>query len=254
MKSIENLKSRIISARQYLSNRSVCEELTRYKGIHSGQRCFIVGTGPSLTVNDLEKLDGEVTIGSNRIFEIFEQTDWRPVYYMNQDAKLIDKFRDNISDLQCRRKFMPIDVKKLFEDKEDVSYFVLRHKEFYPKTADFSTHINRFLGQGFTVTYGAIQLAYYMGFKEVYLLGIDHNYAISLDENGVPVYKDGVKEYFTGSKASNVGLNLPRVVESTMAYITAQRFAQHHSNFKVYNATRGGRLEAFPRVNLDDIL
>jgi hypothetical protein len=93
-----------------------------------------------------------------------------------------------------------------------------------------------------------------MGFTEVYLLGIDHNYAISLDDKGVPVYKPDVKEYFEGSKASNVGLNLPRIVESTMAYITAQRFTQHHRNFKIYNSTRGGRLEAFPRVNLDDIL
>ncbi len=254
MKSIENLKSRIISARQYISNRSICKELKRYKGIHSGQRCFIIGTGPSLSVSDLEKLKGEVTISSNRIFEIFEQTDWRPVYYMNQDTKLINKFKDDISKLQCRRKFLPIDVKNLFDSSEDISFFVLRHKEFYPNTADFSIHIDRFLGQGFTVTYGAIQLAYYMGFAEVYLLGIDHNYAISLDEKGVPVYKEGVKEYFAGSKASNVGLNLPRIVESTLAYITAQRFAQHHNNFKIYNATRGGRLEAFPRVNLDDIL
>lgn len=254
MKSIDNLKSWLISVRQYFSYRSVCEELTRYKGLHSGQRCFIIGTGPSLTVDDLEKLKGEVTIASNRIFEIFDRTNWRPVYYMNQDVKLIDKFRDSIATLQCKRKFMPIDVKKLFEGSEDISFFVLRHKEFYPNTADFSTHINHFLGQGFTVTYGAMQLAYYMGFTEVYLLGIDHNYAISLDENGVPVYQEGVKEYFDGSKASNVGLNLPRVVESTMAYITAQRFAQKRSNFKVYNATRGGRLDVFPRVNLDDIL
>ena len=254
MKSIENFKSRIISARQYLANRSVCEELKRYKGIHSGQRCFIIGTGPSLAVSDLEKLKEEVTISSNRIFEIFEQTDWRPVYYMNQDTRLINKFKDAISKLQCRRKFLPIDVKNLFDNSDDISFFVLRHKEFYPKTADFSTHIDRFLGQGFTVTYGAIQLAYYMGFTEVYLLGIDHNYAISLGEKGVPVYKPDVKEYFEGSKASNVGLNLPRIVESTMAYITAQRFTQHHRNFKIYNATRGGRLEAFPRVNLDDIL
>jgi hypothetical protein len=97
-------------------------------------------------------------------------------------------------------------------------------------------------------------MAYYMGFKEVYLLGIDHNYSISLDEKGIPVVKEDVKDYFEGSKASNQGLNLPRVAESTLAYMTARRFADKHSNFAVYNATRGGKLEAFERVDLDKIL
>ena len=59
--------------------------LKKYKNIHKGQRCFIIGTGPSLSVEDLEKLKGEITFGSNRIFEIYSQTDWRPTYYMNQD-------------------------------------------------------------------------------------------------------------------------------------------------------------------------
>ena len=205
-------------------------------------------------MEDLERLKNEVTIASNRIYEIFDQTAWRPVYYMNQDYKLIETFHKDISEIPCKRKFLPIDVKNMFQDCDNISYFVLRHKDFYPSQADFSIRIDHFLGQGFTVTYGAIQLAYFMGFSEVYLLGIDHNYAISLDEKGIPVYKDGVKEYFDGSKANNVGMNLPRVVESTMAYITAQRFAESHKNFRIYNATRGGRLEAFPRVVLDEVL
>lgn len=254
MKYIENLKSKLFSVKQYITNHSVCEELMQYRGIHQGKRCFIIGTGPSLCVEDLERLKNEITIASNRIFEIFGQTTWRPIYYMNQDYKLIEKFHKDISEIHCSRKFLPIDVKKMFQNCEDISYFVLRHREFYPSEADFSTRLDHFLGQGFTVTYGAIQLAYYMGFTEVYLLGIDHNYSISLDEKGIPVYKDGVKEYFDGSKASNVGLNLPRVVESTMAYITAQRFAERQKNFRIYNATRGGRLEAFPRVSLDEVL
>ena len=85
-------------------------------------------------------------------------------------------------------------------------------------------------------------------------MGIDHNYSISLDEKGIPVLKDDVKDYFEGSKASNQGLNLPRIVESTMAYMTARKFADKHPDFNIYNATRGGKLEAFERVNLDEIL
>ncbi len=249
-----NLKHTLISVRQYLKNRDICNQLKKYKGIHKGERCFIIGTGPSLTVSDLEKLKGEITFASNRIFEIYSQTDWRPTYYMNQDYQLICKFTEEIKSLEVNRKFMPIDAKKHFEGENDISYFVLRHRDYYPKDADFSTKLDKYMGQGFTVTYGAIQMAYYMGFSEVYLLGIDHNYSISLNEKGIPVLNEGAQDYFKGSKASNKGLNLPRVVESTVAYMTAQKFAKRHKNFNIYNATRGGKLEAFKRVNLEEIL
>ena len=244
----------LYSLKQYLLYHSLCNKLKRFKGIHKGQRCFIIGTGPSLTIEDLENLNDEITFGSNRIFEIFPRTTWRPTYYVNQDFKLIDKFHEEINKIDCSHLFLPIDVRSKFEDRQNVSFFILRHKNFYPGDAEFSTHINRYIGQGFTVTYGAIQLAYYMGFKEVYLVGIDHNYSISLDEKGIPVLKDDVKDYFEGSKASNKGLNLPRIVESTMAYMTARKFADKHPDFNIYNATRGGKLEAFERVNLDEIL
>lgn len=249
-----NLKHTLISVRQYLKNRDICNQLKKYKGIHKGERCFIIGTGPSLTVSDLEKLKGEITFASNRIFEIYSQTDWRPTYYMNQDYQLICKFTEEIKSLEVNRKFMPIDAKKHFEGENDISYFVLRHRDYYPKDADFSTKLDKYMGQGFTVTYGAIQMAYYMGFSEVYLLGIDHNYSISLNEKGIPVLNEGAQDYFKGSKASNKGLNLPRVVESTVAYMTAQKFAKRHKNLNIYNATRGGKLEAFKRVNLEEIL
>ena len=85
-------------------------------------------------------------------------------------------------------------------------------------------------------------------------MGIDHNYSISLNEKGIPVMNDGVQDYFKGSTASNKGLNLPRVVESTVAYMTARKFADRQKDFTVYNATRGGKLEAFPRVDLNHVL
>ena len=92
-----------------------------------------------------------------------------------------------------------------------------------------------------------------MGFSEVYLLGIDHNYSISLNEKGIPVMNEGVQDYFQGSTASNKGLDFPRVVESTVAYMTARKYADQHPGFTVYNATRGGKLEAFQRVKLEDV-
>lgn len=249
-----NIRSYFFSVRQYLQNRSTCQQLKRFKNIHKGQRCFIIGTGPSLTVEDLELLKDEICFGSNRIFEIYPRTSWRPTYYMNQDYPLLKKYPKEIHELMPKAMFFPIDVKPAYGDLPMANFFVLRYKDFYPGDADFSRNIHHYMGQGFTVTYGAIQMAYYMGFSEVYLLGIDHNYSISLNEKGIPVMNDGVQDYFQGSQASNKGLDLPRVVESTVAYMTARKFADRQPNFTVYNATRGGKLEAFERVKLEELL
>lgn len=249
-----DLRSYLYSIKQYVQNKAVCDGLKKYRNIHKGKRCFIIGTGPSLTTEDLELLKNEITFGSNRIFEIYSKTDWRPTYYMNQDYQLIQKYVNEIGKLDAKGILLPVEFLNQFTGNDKVSYFVLRHRDFYPKDADFSKNIHYYLGQGFTVTYGAIQMAYYMGFSEVYLLGIDHNYSISLNEKGVPVMNDGVQDYFKGSTASNKGLNLPRIVESTVAYMTARKFADRQKNFTVYNATRGGKLEAFERVDLDEIL
>lgn len=232
----------------------IVDKMKEYKDIHIGQRCFIIGTGPSLKPADLDTLmkHNEICFGSNRIYEVFEQTNWRPTYYSNQDFQLIEQSCECIKELKCERKFLPIDVKKFFEGENDISYFVLKHKDYYPKNAEFSFDLTDYLGQGFTVSYGLIQIAKYMGFSEIYLLGIDHNYAISLNEKGVPVYKDDTKDYFEGAKTTNQGINLPRVVESTIAYMTAEKVSRKN-NFRVFNATRGGKLEAFERVDFDSL-
>ena len=41
--------------------------LKMYKDIHKGERCFIIATGPSLTMEDLEALKSEYTFGMNSI-------------------------------------------------------------------------------------------------------------------------------------------------------------------------------------------
>ena len=66
-----SLKDYLVSLKQYEENKRICDELKSYKNIHKGERCFIIGTGPSLKTEDLDKLKDEFTFSSHRIFEIF---------------------------------------------------------------------------------------------------------------------------------------------------------------------------------------
>ena len=56
-------------------------DMKKYKSIHKGKRCFIVATGPSLTIKDLEMLDGEITFSMNSIVNLYNKTEFRPNYY-----------------------------------------------------------------------------------------------------------------------------------------------------------------------------
>ena len=246
------LNSRI-ARQQYRGNPEEMRKIAALQGIANGKRCFIIGTGPSLTVADLELLKDEDTFATNRIYELFPQTSWRPTYYVNQDHNLIHKFSDRIKSVDAELLFLPVDYKESFEG-EKYRFFVLKHKEFYPHKAPFSTDISKFLAQGFTVTYGAIQIAIYMGFTEIYLLGIDHNYNISRDAKGRPVRVEQPGNSYTQGMHGYVNMNnLPRVEETTVAYETAEAVSKK-LGVKIYNATRGGKLEVFERISLDEVV
>lgn len=238
---------------QHDDNIACMEELKRLKNSHKGERCFVIGTGPSLSINDLEMLKGEVTFATNRIYELFNQTEWRPTYYVNQDHNLIQTFGDKIAQVDSKLLFLPVEYRKTFSG-DKYRFFVLKHKEFYPHKAPFSRDVSRFLAQGFTVTYGAIQIAMYMGFKEIYLLGIDHNYNIIRDAIGKPVKMDSVGKNYPEGMQQYMNMNsLPRVEETTIAYETAE-LVSRRQGVKIMNSTRGGKLESFERIELEKVL
>lgn len=242
-----------LAKKQYNQNKDEMEKLSKLKDSHKGERCFIIGTGPSLTITDLELLSDEVTFAPNRIYELFNQTKWRPTFYINQDHTLIKEFGDKIKTVNAELIFLPVDYREDFTGNQ-YRFFVLKHQEFYPHKAPFSRDISKFLAQGFTVTYGAIQIAVYMGFTEIYLLGIDHNYNITRDANGKPIRNEKAGDNYANGMQGYVNMNnLPRIEETTIAYETAEMVSKKYG-VKIYNATRGGKLEAFERIELEKVL
>ena len=65
------------------------------KDIHKNKRCFIVANGPSLQAQDLDFLENnnEITFGMNRIFKMFNKTNWRPTYYVCEDINILRMYR-----------------------------------------------------------------------------------------------------------------------------------------------------------------
>lgn len=228
-------------------------DMRKLKNIHSGERCFITCTGPSLTVSDLEMLKDEYTFGVNSITKAYPMTNWRPTYYVLVDAYAYGEI---------------LSKEEVFGGKFCKEQAFL-HYRIHPKTkidnaiycpVNYSNHWGHRMKKGiikicddpavgvfdaFTVTNMAITIAAYMGFKDIYIIGADATY--KLDKTH---FVEG--EWEKKHKKAQKGLALA-VQRSMIAY---WRIKEHYNKkgINIYNATRGGMLEIFPRVNLDEVI
>lgn len=231
---------------------SILKELSSFNKKYSGKRCFVIGTGPSLTPEDLNKLQGEYTFASNSIFRYFDKTDWRPDFYAVCDKTYYLANREGIDSVSAKKqKFFPLDFALNLGFNKDSCYFLRTYySSLHPV---FQPNPLRAFQEGGTVTYHLLQLAVMMGFSEIYLLGIDFNYSLHMDNKGNIIRDDGVKDYAFNDKAANY--TIPNLEASYLAYCSAEEYCKKHNyEMRIYNATRGGKLEVFRRVNLDEIL
>lgn len=228
------------------------KSLKKYKNAHSGERCFVIGNGPSLNTNDLECLKGEVTFACNSIFKSFHDTSWRPTYYLVQDSAYAKGVKREISRVKAEKVFLSTNV--LLKNRiynKDFEYFFL-DRSIYPEAPYFSNDFSTACCEGYTVVYSALQLAYYMGFEEVYLIGVDFNYSKVKNIKGEVVESGGkINHFFEGEGKQEIG-PLPNLEYSFLAYKEAKYFSYNES-FAIKNATRGGKLELFERVVFDSL-
>lgn len=233
------------------------EDSQRIKGFkdrYAGERCFIIGNGPSLKAADLDKLQGEYTFSANRIYEIFDQTDWRPWVYVVQDKGFMSSESDAIRQVPCTWKFVPHEVgvdtsqwDNTIQIHGGLTEFVVNRGN--DLSAVIVEDVSKGFSNGHTVTFISIQLAIYMGFKEIYLLGVDFQYSYIMDKHGHFKTQPGVKDYFNGDSHGKAVQNLE---PTRNAYQVARKYCDAHG-IVIKNATRGGKLEVFERVDFDSL-
>ena len=230
-------------------------KLKQLKGKYKGKRCFVIGNGPSLRAEDLTRIheSGDVSFAFNRIFLMFPKTPWRPTFYISQDEKILAGCIDEVNTLTAQMKLVPIEIKWYHDiNIKDAVYFHCQHQtdECNPL---FMEDIPHAVGNSRTVAFTAMQFAAYMGFSEIYLIGVDHHFSVSMNAQGEIVVDPTVKDYFTEDyNHDKEKLYIPNTDISTYTFISARRYADAHG-LKIYNATRGGKLEVFERRDFDTL-
>ena len=233
------------------------KKFAAYKNKYLGQRCFFIGNGPSLRSEDLTRLQeaGEISFAFNRIYNIFDQTQWRPTFYISQDEKMLAGCADIVNQVIPPEKFIPIQLKWWHGITiNDALYFNIINQQIDdPQKFGFSDDIAQGIFNAATGMYTAAQIATYMGFSEIYLIGVDHHFRISQNNKGEIVIDNSTKDYFSDKyNEDKDSLCIPNTEKSTVTYIAMKNHCDRR-NIQVYNATRGGKLEVFPRIDFDSL-
>lgn len=221
--------------------------LQQFHNIHAGKRCFIIGNGPSLRSEDLDLLHrkGELCFGVNSIHKVFEITDWRPDYYVMIDFQLFpngDVTDENVGESEV---FMPVFYNLAgYHYPKGVHLFHQVNGMIKEEgRAAFSSDITKQIYSGLNVVYNTLQIAAYMGFSEIYLLGVDFSYGKKQQNH---FYEK------TEPKQEKLATQFYKD-EISVAFAYAEEYSKQHG-FRIYNATRGGELEIFERVDFDTLM
>lgn len=232
--------------------------IDKLKGIYKGQRIFIVATGPSLKLSDLEWLHNnkEITISCNGIFKIFDNTDWRPDYYVMDDYFLYDSYKTKgicipFENIAKKKILLSKPIKKRINynyDNNKIGFFPICYFDHWFTHNSRCFKYNQDIVYGhfdlYTVTNTAINIAHYMGAKEIILLGVDCDYL--------------QKKAHIGEKDSQENkINKKITIEMEKAQKRGYQFIANifeNQDTKIINATRGGSLEMFHRESIDNYI
>ena len=204
---------------------------------HRGETCLVIGNGPSLKDVPRELLERYPSFGANRIYIL----PFIPAYYVCTNPYILEQWKIQIELLPC--------VKFIRDEYADVV------GGLHLKMTDekiFSIDPNEKIHGGFTVTYASLQLAHYMGFDTVLLVGVDHRYSYHGSPNE-PVFQDGLDQNHFENNYFPDGCTWqnPDLKQSETAYQRA-REVYDNTGRKIINLGPDSALRVFERDNMDN--
>lgn len=238
---------------------------------HKGEPAWVVGNGPSLKTLDLEPLRDAVTLGSNRVYMGFANWGFHFKYWGIVDTLQFEKY---LPEWEAKLpddiiKFYPFEYLPLFhiENGVPVNFYPAGHPEnktnyndpllmdWLKQPMSFSKDPDvTFLG--YTVTYPLLQLAALMGCDPIYIIGVDHNYVISKEDQKKGVWSDSSSaNHFHDGYGKDGGtahqFHLPEMKGIESAFDYAQSWAQKNGR-RILNCTPGTKLNSFPKMDYRD--
>lgn len=200
------------------------------------KRCFILANGPSILNHNLSLLENEVTIGMNASTLLEKKFKFHQTYYVLSDKRfLLHEEKSKCAN----EKLSPLTIRVLRDILKEYDNNITNPTKYVASLGrdGFSFNLQRGFYFGSTTTMLAIQLAYYLGCKEIYILGLDLNY----DSGKERFYKEiSVQEYdmLTSVQLYNLKLAYSTLKDRNISlYITSKKsLARPYIDFVEYEA------------------
>lgn len=223
--------------------------LAALRDAHAGERCVVIGNGPSMRGFALERLAGLRTFCLNRGYLMWQDQGLSPDFVVAVNRLVIEQFGGELAGAGGTL-FAPWLLAHHFPPQADVIYFEERWDDAFIRDA------RRGLSSMATVTNTAIQLAWHMGFADVVLIGIDHHFSASAGgrpHQTVVQDTDDADHFRPDYFAPGTRWHLPDLIQSERGYRLARAVFEADGR-RIVNATPGTRLEVFEKACLADIL
>lgn len=239
------------------------------KGKYTGKRVFLIGNGPSLNKTPLYLLKNEYTLCFNRFDLMLERFTWHPSFYAMSDVTVMLDTLDNVKYMSklCDKTFLKSElgntrIDKIFPPEEDVLYFMSMSKSF-SKNLPYTSNV------GSTVAISGLQILNYLGFSEIYLIGVDMNYVIHKSSVSIHKFEEGDGEIIQSTADDDPNHFDPRYFGKGAKYsqpndyimnemlTNMQRISEWfkaESNTVVKNAGYDSKLTCFEKVDFEKVL
>lgn len=209
---------------------------------HLGERAVLVANGPSLNRMDLSFLRLETTIGLNKIHLGIEKFGFCPRYLVAVNDRVVTQSASDIKTMNCVKFISERNAGIVPEDA--LTY----HIDTVNPPARFCRDIARGVHEGWTVSYAALQIAFYLGFHEVIIVGMDHRYEYTGQPND-PCRLNGADpnhfspDYFGGGQT----WDNPDLLNSEESYRIARKEFEKAGR-RIIDATVDGACNVFPKM------
>ena len=217
-----------------------------FQDIHRGERCFLIGSGPSLNETNLGLIRYELSYGVNTLYRGLDKFKIKCKYWGAVDGKLFAAQHKELLNLKTTLFLAEHAGQRFLEQKETYlknsrnAPIVLRNLGSMNIWNKFSEDITKGVYSGGSSIIQALQVLYYMGFQEVVLIGCDCG------------TKDGHYRFEDTPVANPMGKGICGDWKYLIDAFKVCKKAFEDDDRTILNATVGGELEVFERIRLED--
>lgn len=215
---------------------------------HQGETAILIANGSSLNQMDLKFLKTNICIGMNKIYLGFKKFGFYPRYYVSVNRKVIEQSQQEINKINCI-KFLGSQGAKNIISEDALTYIVDTENPH----GRFCKDLTLGMHEGWTVTYAALQVAYYLGFHKVIIIGMDHNFIYSGKPNEAKIMTDADPNHFSDAYFGyGQTWDNPDLEKSEESYRIARQIYEADGR-QIIDATVDGKCSIFSKVDYREI-